>query len=88
MSEEQLKAFLEIAKLDDSLQARIKECSNVHQFVALAKELGYSFSVFDLKVLIDKELTDEDLNEVRGGRHENAETNAMILLKNLTNKLN
>ena len=67
MSEEQLKAFLEIVKLDGGLQAKIKEVRNVQQFVALAKELGYSFSKDDLKILIEDELTDDDLHEVRGG---------------------
>jgi predicted ribosomally synthesized peptide with nif11-like leader len=88
MSEERLKAFLEIVKLDDSLQVRIKQSSNVHQFVALAKELGYYFSIDDLKALIDEELSDDDLNEVRGGRRGNTETNVMTLLMNLKNKFN
>ena len=88
MSEEQLKAFLEIVKLDDSLQVRIKQSSNVDQFVTLAKELGYIFSVDDLKALIDEALSDDDLNEVRGGRGGNAETNVMTLFMNLRNKFN
>ena len=88
MSEERLKAFLEIVKLDESLQARIKQSSNVHQFVALAKKLGYTFSIDDLKALIDEELSDDDLNEVRGGRRGNTETNVMTLLMNLKNKFN
>ena len=88
MSEERLKAFLEIVKLDESLQVRIKQSSNVHQFVALAKKLGHTFSIDDLKALIDEELSDDDLNEARGGGRGNAETNAITLLMNLKNTLN
>ena len=87
MSEERLKAFLAIVKLDDSLKARIKEASNVDQFVALGKELGYFFSIDDLKALIEEELTDDDLDKVRGGRQGYVEAE-MILLIELKNKLN
>ena len=87
MSEERLKAFLAIVKLDDSLKGRIKESSNVDQFVALGNELGYFFSIDDLKALIEVELTDDDLDKVRGGRQGYVEAE-MILLIDLKNKLN
>ena len=66
MSEEQLKAFLEKVKGDTTLQEKLKAAADNDAVVAIAKELGFSFSVQDLKKA-QSELSDEELEGVAGG---------------------
>ena len=67
MSEKQLKAFLEKAKGDTSIQEKLKAAADSDAVVAIAKELGFSFSVQDLKKAQSTELSDEELEGVAGG---------------------
>ena len=67
MSEEQLKAFLEKVKADTSLQEKLKAASDADAVVSIAKEMGFSISVDDLKNA-QSELSDEELENAAGGR--------------------
>ena len=67
MSEKQLKAFLEKAKGDTSIQEKLKAAADSDAVVAIAKELGFSFSVHDSKKAQSTELSDEELEGVAGG---------------------
>ena len=69
MSEKQLKAFLEKAKGDTSIQEKLKAAADSDAVVAIAKELGFSFSVHDLKKAQSTELSDEELEGVAGGNN-------------------
>ena len=66
MSEEQLKAFLEKVKADSSLQEKLKVAADVEAVVAIAKEVGFMFSVDELKKA-KSEISDEELEGVAGG---------------------
>ncbi|KZR87688.1 Nitrogen fixation protein of unknown function [Synechococcus sp. MIT S9509] len=58
MSEEQLKAFLEKAKADTSLQEKLKAAADIDTVLAIAKEAGFSIFADDLR------LSDEELEGV------------------------
>ena len=65
MSEEQLKAFLEKVKADNSLQEKLKAAAGSDAVLAIAKEAGFSISADDLKTAV--ELSEEELEGVAGG---------------------
>ena len=67
MSEEQLKAFMEVAKADAGLQEKLKEAADVDAVVEIAKAAGFVISVEKLKNAPVAELSDEDLEGVAGG---------------------
>jgi len=66
MSEEQLKAFLEKAKVDTSLQEKLKAAADSDAVVAIAKDVGFMISADDLKKA-QSELSEEELEGVAGG---------------------
>ena len=67
MSEEQLKAFLEKAKGDTSLQEKLKAAADVNAVVSIAKDAGFMIAVYDLKNAQSAELSDKELEGVAGG---------------------
>ncbi len=68
MSEEQLKAFLEIVKADSSLQEKLKAAADANAVAAIAKEAGFMISVDDLNKKGQSEISDEELEGVAGGK--------------------
>ena len=66
MSEEQLKAFLENAQGDISLQEKLKAAADADAVTAIAKEAGFNVSADDL-TKAQSELSDEELEGVAGG---------------------
>ena len=68
MSEEQLKAFLEKAKADTSLQEKLKVAADadVDAALAIAKEAGFSISADDL-TKAQSEISEDQLEGVAGG---------------------
>ena len=66
MSEEQLKAFLEKAKADTSLQEKLNEAADADAVVEIAKEAGFSITAEDMQSST-AELSDEELEEAAGG---------------------
>ena len=66
MSEEQLKAFLEKVKADNSLQEKLKAAADSDAVLAIATEAGFSISADDLKNA-QSELSEEELEFVAGG---------------------
>ena len=66
MSEDQLKAFLEVAKGDADLMDKIKAANGLDEIIAIASELGHSISV-DGASLASAEITSEELELMRGG---------------------
>ena len=66
MSEEQLKAFLEKVKADNSLQEKLKAAANPDAVLAIAKDAGFMISADDLKIS-QLELSEEELEAVTGG---------------------
>ena len=67
MSEEQLKAFLEKAKADTSLQEKLNEAADADAVVEIAKEAGFSITAEDMQSST-VELSDEELEGAAGGR--------------------
>ena len=65
MSEEQFKAFLEKAKGDTNLQAKLKAAADVDAVLAIAKDAGFMISADELKAF--SELSVEELENVAGG---------------------
>ena len=65
MSEEQLKAFLEKAKGDISLQEKLKMAGDADAVACMAKEAGFSISADDIKA--QSEISDEELEGAAGG---------------------
>lgn len=53
MSEEQLKAFLEKAKNDTSLQEKLKAASTPEAAAAIAQEAGFTIAAADFQAAID-----------------------------------
>ncbi len=66
MSEEQLKAFLEKAQGDTSLQEKLKAAADANAVVEIAKEAGFTISADDINKA-QSEISDEELNVVNGG---------------------
>ena len=69
MSEEQLKAFLEKAKADASLQEKLKAAADANAVAAIAKEAGFSISADEL-INAQSEISEEELEGVAGGAWE------------------
>ena len=67
MSEEQLKAFMEKAQGDTSLQEKLKAVADSDAVAAIAKEAGFMISADDLKQAQPTELSEEELEGVSGG---------------------
>ena len=67
MSEEQLKAFMEKAQGDTSLQEKLKAAADANAVAAIAMEAGFSISADDLTTKAQSELLDEELEGVAGG---------------------
>ena len=58
--------FIERAKGDDALQARIKQAGSVEAVVGIAQDLGYAFSAAQFRAAAES-LSDDALNDVSGG---------------------
>jgi len=71
MSEEQLKAFLQLLKADSDLQAELKKAVDVNAVVAIAKAAGFVISAEAL-MKWQMDLSDEDLESVAGGKEQRA----------------
>ena len=72
MSEEQLKAFLEVVKADADLQEKLKGAADLDAAWAIAREAGFVVSKEEWLMYQARrqtlELSDEDLEGVAGGR--------------------
>ena len=66
MSEEQLKAFLEKVKGDNTLQEKLKAAADSDVVLAIAKEAGFMISADDLKNA-QLEISAEELESAAGG---------------------
>jgi len=66
MSKEQLKAFLEKAKDDTSLQDRLKAAKSQDEVVSIAKEHGHEFGTEHIS-----QLSARELEGVSGGHTDN-----------------
>ena len=62
MSEEQLKAFIAKARVDVSLQERLKGAKSPDDVVAIAKEYGHEFTTGHIS-----QLNEEELENASGG---------------------
>ena len=69
MSKEQLKAFLDKAKGDTSLQEKLKVATDAEAVIAIAKEAGFSLSIDDSKKAQEDhtELLEKELESMSGG---------------------
>ena len=67
MPPEQLKAFLEKVKSDNSLQEKLKAAADSDAVVAIAKQAGFSISADDLGTQSD--ISDEELESAAGGKY-------------------
>ena len=66
MPEEQLNAFLEKVKVDNSLQEKLNAAADSEAILAIAKEAGFSISAEDL-TKAQAEVSDEELEASAGG---------------------
>ena len=66
MSEEQLKAFLAKVQGDSSLQEQLK--AEGADPVAIAKSAGFVITKAEVKAYQTRDLSDEELDDVAGGR--------------------
>ena len=69
MSKEQLKAFIEKAKADTSLQDKLKGAASPEAAIEIAKEAGFSITTEDIQSMRSAtvELSDEELEGAAGG---------------------
>ena len=69
MSKEQLKAFIEKAKADTSLQDKLKGAAPPEAAIEIAKEAGFSITTEDIQSMRSAtvELSDEELEGAAGG---------------------
>ena len=68
MSLEQLKAFLEKVKADNSLQEKLKAVAAVDAALAIAKEAGFAITAEDIQSAPWMEMPDDELENAVGGR--------------------
>ena len=66
MSEEQLKAFLEAVKSNESLQERLKVAGDIDAVVKIAEKAGFAISSDELKVA-QSNLSELELEAIAGG---------------------
>ena len=66
MSEDQLKAFLEMLKGDTSLQEKLQAAADSDAVLAIATEAGFSVSADDL-AKAQSEISDSELESAAGG---------------------
>ena len=66
MLEEQLKAFLEAVKSNESLQERLKAAGDIDAVVKIAEEAGFTISSDELKVA-QSNLSELELEAIAGG---------------------
>ena len=66
MTSDQLKAFIEKVKADNSLQLRLKTAETDADWVAIAKEEGFTISVEEYKQGTI-EITEEEMEGIAGG---------------------
>ena len=66
MTQEQLTAFIAVAKGDFSLQDKLKAAADADAVFAIAKEAGFSLSADDLKNA-QSAISAEELEAVAGG---------------------
>ena len=72
MSEEQLKAFQEAVKADTALQEKLNTAGDADAVVAIAKAAGFVISAEELLLAqAVTEVSEEDLEGVKGGRNPN-----------------
>jgi predicted ribosomally synthesized peptide with nif11-like leader len=69
MSESDFSEFTKLVQNDQKLLERLKAAENPEALVAIAAEVGFSFSLEDFtgNQLSSKDLSDEDLESVSGG---------------------
>ena len=69
MSQSGFSEFAKLAQNDQKLLERLKAAENPEALVAIAAEVGFSFSLEDFarNQLSSKDLSDEDLESVSGG---------------------
>jgi predicted ribosomally synthesized peptide with nif11-like leader len=69
MSESDFSEFTKLVQNDQKLLERLKAAENPEALVAIAAEVGFSFSLEDFtgNQLSTKDLSDEDLESVSGG---------------------
>ena len=72
MSTESLRQFLSAASSDSGLKQKLAAATDSVNFVKIAEESGYSFSLEDLQTYIAQhnngELSEDELDAVAGGR--------------------
>ena len=66
MSKENLKLFLEKVSQSEELKARIGKDNEVNTLISVGAEYGFLFSAEDFEQTA--ELTDDELDQVAGGR--------------------
>ena len=67
MSEEQLKAFLEVAKVDAGLQEKLQAATDADAVVEIAKAAGFAISAEEVE-RAQTEVSEEELEAAAGGR--------------------
>ena len=67
MSEEQLKASIEKAKSDTSLQEKLKAAASPEAAIEVAKAEGFLISAEDIQSMQSESINDEELEGVAGG---------------------
>ena len=77
MSEEQLKAFLEKAKSDASLEEKLKAAADLNAVLAIAKEAGFCISDDGFKKA-QSELSEAELEDVDGGSTPNTKCSYVL----------
>ena len=77
MSKEQLKAFIEKAKADTSLQDKLKGAASPEAAIEIAKDAGFSITAEDIQSAT-VELSDKELEEASGGRRRPCPVNGSL----------
>ena len=68
MSEEQLKAFLEKAKADASLQEKLKAAADSDAALSIANEAGFAITAEDIQSMKSStDISDDELESAAGG---------------------
>lgn len=68
MSEEQLKAFLEVVKSDAALKEKLKGAGDADAVAIIAREVGYNISTKELHKSQQSDISERELEGIIGGK--------------------
>ena len=87
MSEEQLKAFMEMVKNDAGLAASVKVAKSIDEVISLAKAKGFDLDKSLVETVNKNSLSDAELESVAGGGEGNLTAPSVLCMSIVANTM-